>query len=115
VLIACGVVVFLRLHHAPLTVTGVAITSQARNGCTDEVTGRISTSGGAGTVSYRWVFTPQPASSQPLRQSVSAGQPAVYVTVSVQGTGFGRTAQQVTLQVLGPGQGSATAHVNISC
>jgi hypothetical protein len=114
-LIACGVVVYLRLHHAPLTVTGVAITSQVRNGCAVDVTGRISTSGGAGTVSYQWVFTPQAAAPQPLSQSVTAGQPAVYVTVSVQGTGHGQAAQQVTLQVLGPGQGSATAHVSISC
>jgi hypothetical protein len=114
-LIACGVVVYLRLHHAPLTVTGVAITSQVKNGCTVEVTGRISTSGGAGTVSYQWVVTPQVAPPRPLNQSVTAGQPAVYVTVSVQGTGRGQAAQQVTLQVLGPGQGSAAAHVNISC
>jgi hypothetical protein len=114
-LTACGVVIYLRLHHAPLTVTGVAITSQVTNGCTVDVTGRISTSGGAGTVSYQWVFTPQAAPPQPLNQSVTAGQPAVYVTVAVQGTGHGQAAQQVALQVLGPGQGSATAHVNISC
>ena len=114
-LTACGVVIYLRLHHAPLTVTGVAITSQVTNGCTVDVTGRISTGGGAGTVSYQWVFTPQTAAPQPLNQSVTAGQPAVYVTVAVQGTGHGQAAQQVTLQVLGPGQGSATAHVNISC
>ena len=114
-LIVCGVVVYLRLHHAPLTVTGVAITSQVKNGCAVDVTGRIGTSGGAGTVSYQWVFTPQVTAPQPLRQSVTAGQSAVYVTVSDQGTGHGQAAQQVTLQVLGPGQGSASAHVTISC
>lgn len=114
-IIACGVVIYLRLHHSPLTVTGVAITSQVQNGCAVDVTGRISTSGGGGTVSYQWVFTPRAAPPQPLNQSVTAGQPAVYVTVAVQGTGHGQAAQQVTLQVLGPGQGSATAHVNISC
>lgn len=114
-LVACGVVVYLRLHHAPLTVTGVAITSQVKNGCTVDVTGRISTSGGAGTVSYQWMFTPQADPPRPLNQSVTAGQPAVYVTVPVQGTGHGQAARQVTLQVLGPGQGSATAHVDISC
>ena len=114
-LVASGVVVFLRLHHAPLTVTGVAITSQARDGCAANVTGRIGTSGGSGTVSYQWVFTPQTAAPQPLSQSVAAGQSAVYVTVSVQGSGHGQAAQQVTLQVLGPGQGSASTHVNLSC
>lgn len=114
-LIACGVVVYLRLHHAPLTVTGVAITSQVKNGCEVDLTGRISTSGGPGTVSYQWVFTPQATAPHPLSQSVAAGQSAVYVTVSDQGTGHGQAAQQVTLQVLGPGQGSAITHVNISC
>ena len=114
-LIACGVVVYLRLHHAPLAVTGVAITSQVKSGCAVDVTGRIATSGGAGTVSYQWVFTPQVTAPRPLSQSVTAGQTAVYVTVSVQGTGHGQAAQQVTLQVLGPRQGSASTHVNISC
>ena len=114
-LIACGVVVYLRLHHAPLAVTGVAITSQVKNGCAVDVTGRISTNGGSGTVSYQWVFTPQVTAPQPLSQSVTGGQSAVYVTVSDQGTGHGQTAQQVVLQVLGPGQGSAATHVNISC
>jgi hypothetical protein len=114
-LIACGVVIYLRLHHAPLTVTGVAITSQAKNGCAVDVTGRISTNAGAGTVSYQWVFTPQVTAPQPLSQSVTAGQSAVYVTVSAQGTGHGQASQQVTLQVLGPGQGRASTHVNISC
>jgi hypothetical protein len=113
-LIACGVLVYLRLHHGPLTVTGVAITSQAKSGCAVNVTGRISTSGGAGTVSYQWVFTPQATAPRPLSQSVSAGQ-SVYVTVSDQGTGRGQAAQQVTLQVLSPGQGSASTHVVISC
>ena len=114
-LIACGVLVFLRLHHGPLAVTGVAITSQVKNGCAVEVTGRISTAGGAGTVSYQWVFTPQTTAPHPLSQSVSAGQ-TVYVTVSDQGAGHGPAAgQQVTLQVLSPGQGSASTHVDISC
>ncbi len=114
-LAACGVVIYLRLHHVPLAVTGVAITSQVKNGCAVNVTGRISTTGGAGTVSYQWVFTPQVSPPQPLSQPVSAGQSAVYVTVSDQGTGHGQLAQQVTLQVLGPGQGSASTHVVFSC
>jgi hypothetical protein len=114
-LIAVGVVIYLRLHHAPLAVTGVAITSQVKNGCAVDVTGRITTSGGAGTVSYQWVFTPQTAAPTPLRQSVTAGQSAVYVTVADQGQGHGQAAQRVTLQVLGPEQRSASTHVVISC
>lgn len=114
-LIACGVAVYLRLHHTPLTVTGATITSQVKNGCAVDVTGRINTSGGAGTVAYQWVFTPQVTAPHPLSQSVTTGQSAVYVTVSVQGTGHGQATQQVTLQVLGPGQRSASTHVSISC
>jgi hypothetical protein len=62
---------------------------------------------------------PQPGGAAGYGQAgsreVTAGQSAVYVTVSDQGTGHGQAAQQVTLQVLGPGQGSAITHVNISC
>lgn len=114
-LAACGVVIFLRLQHAPFSVTGVKITAREKNGCAVDVTGRISTSGGAGTVSYQWVLTPQAAAPHPLSQSVTAGQTAVFVTISDQGTGPGQQAQQVTLQVLSPGQGKASAHVVISC
>jgi hypothetical protein len=114
-LIAAGAVLWLRLHHAPLAVTGVVITSQVKNGCAVNVTGRIDTTGGAGSVSYQWVFTPQQAAPVPLSQTVTAGQSSVYVTVADQGVGQGQQAQQVTLQVLGPGQGSASTHVVLSC
>lgn len=114
-LIASAVVIYLRLHHAPFGVTGVAITQQVKNGCAQDVTGRISTTGGAGIVSYQWVFQPQLAAPQPLSQTVAAGQSAVYVTAAVQGQGHGTLAQTVTLQILGPGHGSASAHVVVSC
>jgi hypothetical protein len=114
-LIASGVVIYLRLHHVPLRVTGVAITAQTRSGCALDITGRISTTGGAGTVSYQWVFTPQQTAPRPVSQSVIAGQSAVYVTATIAGHGHGRLAQQVSLQILGPGQGSASSHVVISC
>jgi len=112
-LIAVGLVIFLRLHHPSLRVTGVAITSQAKDGCSVNVTGRISTTGGAGTVSYQWVLTPQAGPPHPLSQSVTGGQSSVYVTAAIQGTS--QLSRQVTLQVLGPGQGSATAHVIANC
>jgi len=114
-LIASGVVIFLRLHHGPFGVTGVAITQQVKNGCTRDVTARIGTSGGAGIVSYQWVFDPQLTAPRPLSQSVAAGQSAVYVTAAIQGQGHGTMAQTITLQVLGPGHGSASAHVVVSC
>jgi hypothetical protein len=114
-IIASGVVIWLRLHHPPLGVTGVAITSQAKSGCAVDVTGQISTTGGAGTVSYQWVFTPQEAAPQPVSQSVASGQSSVYVTAAIEGQGHGTLAQRVTLQVLGPGHGSATAQVVLTC
>lgn len=112
-LVAVGVVIFLRLHHPALRVTGVAITSQIKDGCSVDVTGRIGTTGGAGTVSYQWVLTPQTGAPHPLSQSVTSGQTAIYITAAIQSTG--RLSRQVTLQVLGPGEGSATAHVIANC
>jgi hypothetical protein len=114
-LLASGVVIFLRLHHGPFGVTGVAITGQARNGCTVDVTGRISTTGAAGTVSYQWIFQRQQAAAQPLSQSAAAGQPAVYVTAAIQGQGHGSVTQTVTLRVLAPGRGTASVPVTVSC
>jgi hypothetical protein len=61
------------------------------------------------------MFTPHATAPQMLSQSVTAGQPAVYVTFSDQGPAHGQFVQQVTLQVLGPGQGKASTHVDISC
>ena len=86
-LAASGVVLYLRLHHAPIHVTGVVISQQTHTGCVVDVTGRITTNGSAGTVSYRWLFRPGQQAPQPLSQSVAAGQKAVYVTVAVEGQG----------------------------
>jgi hypothetical protein len=114
-LAASGAVIYLRLHHGPFGVTGVAITAQVRHGCTQDVTGRVDTTGAAGTISYRWVFEPQLTAPPPLSQSVTAGQTALYVTAVVEGQGHGSLTRTVTLQVLGPGHGSASAHVVLSC
>jgi hypothetical protein len=115
-LIAAGVVVWLRFFdHPPFGVTGVAITQQVKTSCGMDVTGRISTNGSAGTVSYQWVFRPQVQAPQPLSQSVVAGQHAIYVTVAVEGQGHGTASQAVTLDVLGPNPRSAPATVTISC
>jgi hypothetical protein len=115
-LIAAGVIVWLRFfHHTPFHVSGVHITQVTKTTCGADVTGRIATNGSAGTISYQWVFRPQTQAPQPLSQSVTAGQHAVYVTVAVQGQGHGNATQQVELDVLGPDTGTAFANVTISC
>jgi hypothetical protein len=114
-LAASGVVLYLRFHHAPFDVSGVAITQQATAGCAVDVTGRITTNGAAGTVSYQWLFRPNQQAPQPLSQSVTAGQRAVYVTFTLQGSGQGNASEMVTLQVLGPDVRAASAVVVVSC
>jgi hypothetical protein len=114
-LIASAVVIYLRLHHPPLGVTGASIT-QVTSGCTVHVTGRISTTGGSGIVSYEWTFQPQLIAPQPMSQTVAAGQSAVYVAAAIDGQEHGSLRQTVTLRVLGPGPGhDASAPVAISC
>jgi hypothetical protein len=114
-LIASVVVIYLRLHHSPLGVNGVSITG-VTSGCAVDVTGRISTTGGPGVISYEWTFQPQLIAPQPMSQSVAAGQTAVYVTAAIDGQQHGSLAQTVTLRVLGPGSGSqASARAVISC
>jgi hypothetical protein len=114
-LAASGVVLYLRFHHAPFRVTGVAITQQVRNGCGVEVTGRITTDGSAGTVSYQWLLPPDRQPPQPLSQSAVAGQDALYVSMAVAGQGHGSASRAVTLQVLGPDPETASADVVINC
>lgn len=114
-LAASGLVLFLRFHHAPFHVTGVVISQQARTGCGVDVTGRITTNGPAGTVSYQWLIQPDQQTPQPLAQSVTAGQQAVYVTTALEGSGHGSASRTVTLQVLGPDPGSASTTVVIRC
>jgi hypothetical protein len=114
-LAASGVLLFLRFHHVPFQVTGVAITQQTKTQCGVDVTGRITTNGSAGTVSYQWLIRPDPQTPQPLSQSVVAGQHAVYATVALEGQGHGATSQTVTLQVLGPEARAVSAAVAVSC
>ena len=114
-LAASGVVLYLRFHHAPFRVTGVAISQQTKTACGVDVTGQITTNGSAGTVSYQWLFRPDRQAPQPLSQSVVAGQHAVYVTVAVQGQGHGSASQTVMLHILGPDPQAASAAFVVSC
>ena len=114
-LAASGVVLYLRFHHAPFHVTGAAIAKQTRTGCGVDVTGRITTNGAAGTVSYQWLFRPGRTQPQPLSQSVISGQHAVYVTVAIEGSGHGSASRTVILQVLGPDPRADSTVVTVSC
>lgn len=114
-IVASAVVIYLRLHHPPLKITGVSIARRVKSGCTAEVTALIRTNGGPGTIAYEWQFTPSLEAAQSLRQSVAAGQSQVYLTEELEGQGHGSLTQTVTLRVLSPGQGSASVPVDISC
>jgi hypothetical protein len=115
-LVAAGVVVYLRFFdHPSLQVTGVMISRPTTTGCTVDVTGRIDTNGGAGTVSYQWVFQPQTQAPQLLKQSLVAGQHTANVTVAIEGQGHGTVFQRVTLDVLGPGTGTASTTATVTC
>jgi hypothetical protein len=114
-LVASGVVLFLRFYHPPFQVTGAAITQHATAGCRVDVTGRITTNGAAGTVSYRWLFRPGGQQATTLRQSVASGQHAVDVTVAVEGSGHGSASQTAILQMLSPDRRTASARVALSC
>lgn len=95
--------------------TGVVISQQAKTGCGVDVTGRITTNGAPGTISYQWVYRPERQPPHPLSEPVAAGQNAVYVTVPVEGQGHGSASLTVTLQVLGPDTGSTSTAVVVSC
>jgi hypothetical protein len=114
-LVASGVVLFLRFYHPPFQVTGASITQHTTTGCRVDVTGRITTSGAAGTVSYQWLFKPGAQQATTLRQSVASGQHAVDVTVAVEGSGHGSASQTAFLQVLSPDRRTASTRVALSC
>jgi hypothetical protein len=115
-LAASGAVLYVRfLYHAPFHVTGVVISQRAPVRCGVRVTGRITTNGAAGTVSYQWLFRPGRQQPVPLSQSVTAGQDAVDVIAAVEGSGHGVARQAVTLQILGPERKAASANVVVSC
>ena len=114
-LAASAVVLYLRFHHAPFHVTGVAITQRTQGRCGVKVTGQISTNGAAGTVSYQWLFQPGQQTPQPLSQSVAAGRNTVDVTVAVQGSGRGSASRTVILQILGPDSRADSTSVNLRC
>lgn len=112
-LAASGVLFYLRFHHAPLQVTRVAIVHAGGAGCTVALAGQIATNGASGTMTYRWLFPV--GAPLALHQSVSAGQHAVNVRVTVEGSGHGVALQKVWLQVLRPGRRATSKDVVVRC
>jgi hypothetical protein len=112
-LAASGVLLYQRFHHVPLQVTNVAITGSGSTACNVRVTGQLTTNGGQGTVTYQWLFSTGPPSTE--QQSVSAGQSTVHVQVTVEGYGHGMAPQRVWLRVLQPDQGTVSKYVLIRC
>lgn len=110
---ASGVLFYLRFHHPPLQVTHVAIVRSGRAGCTVAVAGQIGTNGASGTMTYQWLFPV--GSPLTLHQSVPAGQHAVNVQVTVEGSGRGVALQRVWLQVVGPGRRTVSKDVLVRC
>jgi hypothetical protein len=114
-LVASGVVLFLRFYHPPFHVTGAAIAQHTLAGCRVDVTGRVTTNGAAGTVTYRWLFEPGRQQATTLSQSVTSGQHAVDVIAAVEGSGQGSASQTAILQVLSPDRRTASTHITLSC
>lgn len=112
-LAASGVLFYLRFHHSPFQVTRVAIVAAGRAGCAVAVAGQISTNGASGTATYQWLFPIGPPVT--LHQPVSAGQRAVNVKVTVEGSGNGVALQTVRLQVLHPGRRAVSKNVLVRC
>jgi hypothetical protein len=114
-LAASGVLLYQRFQHTPLRVTGVDIAQQTPAACAVNVTGQITTNGAAGTVWYQWLFQPGVQPPQPLSQSVTPGQHALYVTTVIDSSGQGSATQTVTLQVLSPVPMTASTTVLARC
>ncbi len=115
-LAASGVVLYQRFHHAPpVQVTGVTIAQRTRIACGVDVTGRITTNGVAGTVSYQWLVQPGRRQSRPKTVSIVSGQHVAQVTLILPLTGHGRASELVTLLVLAPDPKTVSANVAVSC
>jgi hypothetical protein len=115
-LAASGVVLYLRIHHTPpVQVTSVTIAQRTGIACGVDVTGRITTNGAAGMVSYQWLVQPGRRQPRPKTVSIISGQHVAQVTLLLPLTGHGRASELVTLQVLAPDPKAASANVAVSC
>ncbi len=114
-IVASGIVLFLRFHHVPLHVTGAAITVQKAAGCRADVAGRVTTNGAAGTITYRWQFKPGGQQATTLHQTIAHGQHAADLVITLEVSGHGSSAQTAVLEVLSPDPRTASIPVVLTC
>lgn len=114
-----GVLVYVAWQHfpSPVKVDGVAVRNDtAIQGChsTAKVIGTLRTSGGAGTVRYRWRRSDGTASDE-LKQHVARGHRATDVVLLWSFDGPGSLTATATLDVLGPQHRSASVTFPYRC
>ncbi|MCK9927976.1 hypothetical protein MXD62_12455 [Frankia sp. Mgl5] len=114
-IVTSGVVLFARFHHAPFSVTDAAVSAKKTSGCRADVTARVKTNGAAGTITYRWQFTPGGEQASTLHQSVSRGQHAADLVITLEVAGHGGTTQTVVLQILDPDPRTVSVPVALTC
>lgn len=115
-LVASGAVLFARFHHVSFRVTSAMVSAEKASGCRVDVTGLVKTNGAAGTITYRWQFSPGgEQASTTLHQSVSHGQHAADLVITLEVAGHGGTTQAVVLQILDPDPRAVSVPVTLTC
>jgi hypothetical protein len=119
VVVLLGVLAYLAWRHFPssVKVDGVAVRNgTAVQGChtTAKVIGTLRTSGGAGTVRYRWLRSDGTVSGE-LKQHVARGHRATDVVLLWTFDGPGSLTATATLDVLGPQHRSASTTFSYRC
>jgi hypothetical protein len=119
VVVLLGILAFLAWQRFPASVEvdGVSVRgSGAVQGChsTARVTGTLRTSGGAGTVRYRWRRSDGTVSDE-LKQHVAKGHRSTDVPLLWSFDGPGSLTATATLEVLGPQRRSASTTFQYRC
>jgi hypothetical protein len=119
VVVLLGVLAYLAWQHFPASaeVTGVAVRNDsAAQGChsTAKVVGTLRTSGGAGTVRYRWRRSDGTVSDE-LQQHVARGRRSTDLVLLWTFDGPGSLTATATLEVLGPQHQSASTTFAYRC
>jgi hypothetical protein len=109
---------FLLWRPDPVVLTGAEVAPAAPVGqacdVTVDVVGTIRTNGRAGTIGYRWLRS-DGESSEPLTQTVEAGQTSAQVHLFWTLSGKGRYPATATLEITQPQPLTATGGFTYSC